>query len=147
MIWLLELVLAVLLISVVGRHLLKARSRFEERDSVTERRVSAYIATIRRERRNSELNAMSDTELRDLLLSGARNLRIASERKAWILLAVGGAALLSAIIVAEQEGIRGLAVALVVGAIVLYGLNEFLTRRMREPLIARGIDVERLKVE
>ena len=31
--------------------------------------------------------------------------------------------------------------------VVLYGLNEFLGRRMREPLTARGIDVERLRVE
>jgi hypothetical protein len=28
-----------------------------------------------------------------------------------------------------------------------YGINEFLGRRMREPLAARGIDVERLRVE
>jgi len=54
---------------------------------------------------------------------------------------------LAAIMVGTQDGTRGFAIAIVVGAIVLYGLNEFLGRRMREPLAARGIDVERLRVE
>ena len=35
---------------------------------------------------------------------------------------------------------------LVCGAAV-YGLYEYFGRRMREPLLARGIDVERLRVE
>jgi hypothetical protein len=30
---------------------------------------------------------------------------------------------------------------------VLYGINELLGRRMREPLVARGLDAERLRVE
>ena len=41
----------------------------------------------------------------------------------------------------------GFGIAIVIDALVLYGLNEFLGRRMREPLTARGIDVERLRVE
>jgi hypothetical protein len=38
-------------------------------------------------------------------------------------------------------------VALLVGALVLYGINEILGRQMVAPLIAKGIDVERLRVE
>jgi len=34
-----------------------------------------------------------------------------------------------------------------VAALVLYGLNEFLGRQMIAPLVAKGIDVERLRVE
>ena len=49
--------------------------------------------------------------------------------------------------VATQDGLRGFGIALVVAAIVLYGLNEILVRRSREPLLVRGIDVERLRVE
>jgi hypothetical protein len=34
-----------------------------------------------------------------------------------------------------------------VGALVLYGINEVLGRQMIAPLTAKGIDVERLRVE
>ncbi|WP_127753709.1 hypothetical protein [Devosia sp. 1566] len=56
-------------------------------------------------------------------------------------------ALFCAIVAASQDGLRGFAIAIVVGALAVYGLNEFLSRRMREPLERHGIDVERLRVE
>ena len=114
---------------------------------MTERRVEAYMATIRRERRNPELSAMSDEELRDLLLSGARNFRIDSERR-WMVLAGGSViGVLAAVMVGTQDGLRGFGVALVIAAVVLYGINEILQRKSREPLLAHGIEVERLRVE
>jgi len=119
----------------------------DERQEVMERRVDAYMTTIRREGGNHELSAMSDEELRDLLLSSARNMRVESDRRLiWL---AGGAivALVAAILVATQNGLQGFGIALVVGAIVLYGFNEMLVRKSREPLLARGIDVERLRVE
>lgn len=119
----------------------------DDRETLTGRRVDAYIETIRRERSNAGLVAMSDTELRDVLLSSARNLKIESERKLYVLIAVSLATLFSAIVVASQNGTTGFGITLLVGAIVVYGLNEYLTRRIRDPLIARGIDIERLKVE
>jgi hypothetical protein len=141
-----EIVAALLLVGGIVAYFMRNR-RDAEREAVTERRVDAYIETIRRERTNAELAAMTDTELRDLLLSGARNLRIQAERRMYLLFGGTVAALLAAVIVATEDGMRGFGIAILVGAMVLYGLNEFLGRRMREPLESKGIDVERLRVE
>ena len=119
----------------------------DEREAVTARRVEAYMTTIRREGGDSELAQMSDEELRDLLLSSARNLRIESDRRWYLLAGAGVVAVIAAIMVATQEGLRGFGVALVVGVIVIYALNEIAMRKSREPLLARGIDIERLRVE
>ena len=146
MAWLIELALVLLLVG--GGWTLFARGkRSDVRESLTLRRVDAYIETIRRERSQPVLAAMSDTKLRDLLHSGARNFRIASERKAWTLLGVAGVGMFAAIVASTQDGIRGFAIAAVVGAVVIYGLNEFLDRQMRAPLERQGIDIERIKVE
>ena len=139
----------VLMVALVGlgvSYLFRGR-REAEREQVLGRRVEAYMQTIRREDANPELTAMTDAELRDVLLSSARNLRIQSERKWYLMLGGAVVAFFSAIMVATQDGTRGFGIAIVVGAIVLYGVNEFLGRRMREPLVARGIEVERLRVE
>lgn len=146
MIWLLEIALVLLLVGG-GWTLFNRNRRTDMRESLTMRRVDAYIETIRRERTNTALVAMSDSELRDLLHAGARNLRIAAERKGWIVLGAAGLTVFSSIVAASQDGLRGFAVAMVIGAIVTYGLNEYLGRRMREPLEQRGIDVDRLTVE
>lgn len=144
MVVLLEVLVALGLIGLLVSYLFRGR-RDAERQEVTERRVEAYMQTIRRE--GGELAQMGDLELRDLLLSGARNLRIQAERRWYILLGGGAAALLAAIAIGTQEGTRGFAIVLLVAVVALYGLNEFLGRRMREPLVSRGIDVERLRVE
>ncbi|RYE83722.1 MAG: hypothetical protein EOP19_13225 [Hyphomicrobiales bacterium] len=143
---LVEILAALLIIGGIVTYVLRNR-RDAEREAVTERRVDAYIETIRRERKSPELSAMSDTELRDLLLSGARNLRIQAERRVYLLFGGTIAALLAAVIVATEDGMRGFGIAILIGAMALYGINEFLGRRMREPLEAKGIDVERLRVE
>ena len=143
---LLEVLVALGLVGLVVSYLFRGR-REAERQEVIDRRVEAYMQTIRREGGSSELAQMSDLELRDLLLSGARNLRIQAERRWYILLGGGAAALLAAIAIGTQEGTRGFGIALLVAAVALYGLNEFLGRRAKEPLLARGIDVERLRVE
>jgi len=143
---LIEIVLVVALVALGVNYLFRGR-RESQREAQLEQRVAAYMQTIRREGGSTELTAMNDTELHDVLLSSARNLRVQSERK-WYLI-FGGAivAFFSAIMVATQDGTRGFGIAILIGAIVLYGVNEFLGRRMREPLAARGIDVERLRVE
>ena len=146
MAWLIELALVLLLVGG-GWTLFSRGKRTDERESLTLRRVDAYIETIRRERTNKALAAMSDTELRDLLHSGARNLRVASERKAWTLLGVAGAGMFAARVASTQDGIRGFAVAAIVAAVVIYGLNEFLTRQMRAPLEKQGVDIERITVQ
>src|SRR6185312_13649700 len=86
----------------------------DEREAVMERRVEAYMATIRREGSNRELAAMSDEELRDLLLSGARNLRIENERRLYALLGAGIVAVLASVMVATEDGLKGFGIALVV---------------------------------
>lgn len=146
MVVLLEVLVALGLIGLLVSYFFRGR-REAERQDIIDRRVEAYMQTIRREGGNSELAQMSDLELRDLLLSGARNLRIQAERRWYILLGGGAAALLAAIAIGTQEGTRGFGIVLLVATVALYGLNEFLGRRMKEPLISRGIDVERLRVE
>lgn len=105
------------------------------------------MTTIRRAGDNPDLVAMTDIELQDLLLSSARNMRIQTERRFWTLLAGTLVALIAAILVGTQEGTQGFGIALAVGAVVLYGLYEFLTRMIEQPLKARGLDAERLRVE
>lgn len=146
MIIVLEILLVVALLVLALNYLFRGR-RETRRQELLEQRVAAYMQTIRREGGSAELAAMNDTELRDVLLSSARNLRIQSERKWYLLLGGAIVAFLSAIMVATQDGTRGFGIAILIGAIVLYGINEFLGRRMREPLASRGIDVERLRVE
>jgi Flp pilus assembly protein TadB len=146
MVVLLEVLVALGLVGLLVSYFFRGR-REAERQDIIDRRVEAYMQTIRREGGNSELAQMSDLELRDLLLSGARNLRIQAERRWYILLGGGAAALLAAIAIGTQEGMRGFGIVLLVATVALYGLNEFLGRRMTEPLVSRGIDVERLRVE
>jgi hypothetical protein len=141
-----EIALVVALIGLGVSFLFRGR-RDARREEQLEQRVAAYMQTIRREGGNPALAAMSDSELRDVLLSGARNLRVQSDRRWYIVVAGALAAFLSAILVGTQDGTRGFGIAIVVGAVVIYGLNEFLGRRMREPFVAQGIDVERLRVE
>jgi hypothetical protein len=142
----LEFGLVLVLIGMVVSYLFRGRV-VAAKQAMTDRRVEAYIETIRRERSNPELTAMSDTELRDLLLSSAHNLKVQRDRRMYLLFGGVVVAIIGAILVATEDGDRGFGVALLVGALVLYGINEFLGRQMIAPLLAKGIDVERLRVE
>lgn len=142
----LEVLLVLGLIGLVANYFLRGR-RDAERQQVMERRVEAYMQTIRREGGDAPLNRMSDVELRDVLLSAARNLRVQAERRWYLVFGGGVAAVIAAIAVASDQGLQGFGIVVLVAAVALYGLNEFLGRRMREPLVAQGIDVERLRVE
>ncbi len=141
-----ELGLLLILVGAVVSYVTRGR-RIGERQSMMERRVEAYMETIRREQANPALTAMSDTELKDLLLSSAHNLKVQRDRQIYLLFGGVIVALIGAILVATEDGFRGFGVALVVAALVLYGLNEFLGRQITAPLMAKGIDVERLRVE
>ena len=142
----LEFGLIVLLIGMVISYFFRGRIA-ATKQAMTERRVEAYMETIRREGTNRELTAMSDTELRDLLTASAHNLKVQRDRRLYLLFGGVVVALIGAILVATEDGYRGFGVALLVGAVVLYGINEFLGRQMIAPLLAKGIDVERLRVE
>jgi hypothetical protein len=146
MLILLEVALVLILIGGVVSYATRGR-RQTTRDSMIDRRVEAYMETIRRERKHPELADMSDNELRDLLASSAHNLKVQRDRRMYLLFGGVMVGLLGAIVVATQEGGRGFGVALVIAALVLYGINEFLGRQMAAPLEAKGIDVERLRVE
>ena len=141
-----ELGLLMIVVGAVVSYFMRGRVA-SEKQAMTERRVDAYIETIRREAVNRELTSMSDTELRDLLLSSAHNLKVQRDRRMYLLFGGVAVALIGAILVATEDGFHGFGVALLVGALVLYGINEFLGRQMTAPLIAKGIDVERLLVE
>lgn len=142
----LEVLVVAGLIALSVGYLLRGR-RDAARQELTAERVEAYILTIRREAAPQALNAMTDPELRDVLFAAARNLRVQSERRWYLLVAAVGLGFFTAIMVGTQDGTRGFAIALVIAGLVIYGLNEYAGRRMRQPLEARGIDPERLKVE
>lgn len=142
----LELALAVVLVWIVWTTLGRGR-RSDRRDALTLRRVDAYIETIRRERRQPELAAMSDTELRDLLHAGALNLRAAEQKRSYVLAGTAAVTLVAAIVVADQNGWAGFAAVAALGGLVGYGLNEYLGRQMRAPLERRGVDIDRLRVD
>lgn len=146
MVILLQIALVLALVGLVVGLFMRGRQA-AERELTAQQRVEAYMLTLRRDAPNPELAAMSDGELRELLVASARNLRMQSERRWYLLIAGGFVSFLAAIVVATEEGTRGFAIAVVIGAIVLYGLNEYLGRRMRAPLEARGLDAERLRVE
>lgn len=143
---LIEIVLAIAVVALVVSYLMRGR-REAERQDVIERRVEAYMQTIRREGGTSELAQMTDVELKDLLLSSARNLRLQMERKWYLLLGGGVVGFFGAILVGTQDGARGFGITVLLAGLVLYGINEFITRRAKEPLAAHGIDAERLRVE
>ena len=142
----LELGLVLVLLGLIVGYFTRGR-RVAEKQSITDRRVDAYMETIRREGTNRDLAAMSDNELRDLLLSSAHNLKVQRDRRLYLLFGGIVVALIGAILVATEDGYRGFGVALLIGAVVLYGANEFLGRQMVAPLLDKGIDVERLRVE
>ena len=142
----LEFGLVLVLVGMALSYLFRGRIA-QQKQAMTERRVEAYIETIRREKTNAELVAMSDSELRDLLLSSAHNLKVQRDRRLYLLFGGVIVAIIGAILVATEDGYRGFGVALLIGALVLYGINEFLGRQMIAPLLAKGIDVERVRVE
>ncbi|RYE09516.1 MAG: hypothetical protein EOP22_08605 [Hyphomicrobiales bacterium] len=146
MLIIIEVALALILVGGVVSYMTRGRQQ-AARGAMIDRRVDAYIETIRREGSNKELVAMSDNELRDLLMSSAHNLKVQRDRRLYLLFGGVLVGLIGAILVATEEGTRGFGIALVVAALVLYGINEFLGRQMIGPLEAKGIDVERLRVE
>ncbi len=141
-----EIALALILVGGVIHYVTRSR-RVADRGTIIDRRVEAYIETIRREGTNKELVAMSDNELRDLLQSSAHNLKVQRDRRMYLLFGGVLIGLIGAILVATEEGSRGFGIALLIAALVLYGMNEFLGRQMIGPLEQKGIDVERLRVE
>jgi hypothetical protein len=141
-----EIALALILVGGVVHYMTRGR-RVADRHTLIDRRVDAYIETIRREGTNKDLAAMSDNELRDLLHSSAHNLRVQRDRRIYLLFGGVLVGLIGAILVATEDGSRAFGIALLVAALVLYGMNEFLGRQMVAPLEQKGIDVERLRVE
>lgn len=146
MTYLLAAAIGLLLIGLFANSMLRGK-RGAEREALAAKRADAYILSIRRSATHPELAEMSDAELRDLLLSGARNFRLQTERRLQVLLAAVGIGFLAAVIVGTMEGTRGFAIALAVAAVSVYGINEFMTRRIRAPLERLGLDPERLRVE
>jgi hypothetical protein len=88
--FLIQIALVLLLVGG-GLTLLTQGKATKRREALIMRRVDAYIETIRRDRTNPALVAMSDSELRDLLFAGAHNLRAATQKRLWVLLGVGAA--------------------------------------------------------
>ena len=107
-----EVGLVLILVGVALSYVFRGR-RMAQQQAMTERRVDAYIETIRRERTHPDLVAMSDTELRDLLLSSAHNLKVQRDRRLYLLFGGVIVALIGAILVATEDGSRGFGIAMV----------------------------------
>ncbi|SFZ81399.1 hypothetical protein SAMN02983003_0478 [Devosia enhydra] len=146
MTYLLAAAAGLLLLGFIANGLMRGK-RGTEREALAARRADAYIVTIRRGGAHPDLADMTDTELRDLLISGARNFRIQTERRIQVLIGAAGIGFLAAIVVGTMEGVRGFGIAIVVAAVAVYGINEFMSRRIRAPLERLGLDPERLRVE
>jgi hypothetical protein len=136
----------VLLVVGGGWTYLNRNKRNAKREALTLRRVDAYIETIRRERKNAELAAMSDSELRDLLHAGATNLKIAEQRRNLAVTGIGLVTIIVAAALGSQEGWLPFLASGAVGALVAYGTSVYLSRSAKAPLEKRGIDVDRLQV-
>ena len=113
-----EIALALILIGGLVSYATRGR-RVAQQGAMMDRRVDAYIETIRREGSNKELVAMSDNELRDLLMSSAHNLKVQRDRRLYLLFGGVVVGLIGAILVATEEGSRGFGIALLVAAIVI----------------------------
>ena len=98
-----EIALALILVGGVVHYMTRSR-RLTDRGTMLDRRVDAYIETIRREGTNKDLVAMSDSELRDLLQSSAHNLKVQRDRRMYLLFGGVLVGLIGAILVATEEG-------------------------------------------
>lgn len=146
MIWLAEIGLVVIAIIAVFQFA-RAGNRAERVRDIAEERIGAYITTLRRTGDNPELAEMTDAELHDILGSAMRRLDAAQGRKVVLLVLGGVATFLASIILGVSEGWRVFAATFAIGSIVLFGLERVIDRATRAPLEARGLDVDRLRLD
>lgn len=144
MIWLLFILVAIgtILAAVfIGRMPSK-----EAQTATIEQRVSAYMQTIRRTEEPGTLNAMSDAELNDVLTAAAKRRAAEKSNRTMGLFAAAIAIVLISIFVATSHNIEGFGVSVVLGGIVLYGLDRAFDRQLRQKFESQGIDPDRLDV-
>jgi hypothetical protein len=136
---------ALVALGVVILMVVTTKKRSISAEGLMAQRVEAYKATLRRE--GGIFDKMSDLELTDVLTATARTMRSQAERR-WIML-VGGAALgfFAAIFVGTQQGTQGFVLTLVGSAAVLYGLHQYVGRRLRDVAERQGLDPDRLLVD
>lgn len=118
----------------------------EARSATIEQRVGAYMETIRRTQEPDELNAMSDTELSDVLTAAAKRRATERTNRAFGLFAATIAIVLVSIFVATSHNIEGFGISIIIGGIVIYGLDRAFDRQLRQKFEKDGIDPDRLDV-
>lgn len=118
----------------------------EARSATIEQRVGAYMETIRRTQEPGELNAMSDTELSDVLTAAAKRRATERTNRTFGLFAAAIAIVLVSIFVATSHNIEGFGISIIIGGIVIYGLDRAFDRQLRQKFEKDGIDPDRLDV-
>jgi len=146
MVWFVELALLLvgvaLLVNLVG-----GRARTEQVEDLRVSRIAAYAETIRRTKSPDALDAMSDSELADVLYSASRRLQADRNRRS--ALAVGAAvlALIVAIFFGANEGLNAFVIAAAIGAITVFGIDRALDRHTNAWIAAMGLERDRLAVD
>lgn len=118
----------------------------EAQSATIEQRVSAYMQTIRRTAAPDALNAMSDVELSDVLTAAAKRRATERTNRTFALFAATIVVVLVSIFVATSHNIEGFGISVVIGGIVLYGLDRAFDRQLRQKFESQGIDPDRLDV-
>lgn len=139
--------LALALITVIGNLMLRKWTA-SRRDRDISERVDAYAASLERETVPVPLRTLSDAELKAELTSAARRTHAESDKRFYIGVLGGIFSFFVALGFAiEGAGTRDFVITLTVAGLALYGLNAFLLRNLRKTYAARGIDIDRLRVE
>lgn len=113
----------------------------------TEKRVDAYMQTIRRTGEPSALNDMNDSELRDILLASSRRITRYRANRIILLTIVSFATLIVAIFMAANSGLQSFAASIVVGAIAGYGIDRILERNMHAWVERQQLGIDRLTID
>ncbi|WP_127145271.1 hypothetical protein [Pelagibacterium montanilacus] len=134
-------------IAVLG-NLMLHRWNAARRDKQLQARVEAYEAGLAHEGMPEALGALTHQERQQTLLAAARQVQAESDRRFYISTIGGILAFFVALGFAiEGEGTRDFVITLVIAAAALYGINVVLQRSFRSRMEARGIDIERLRID
>ncbi|HWJ87139.1 MAG TPA: hypothetical protein VNS12_03590 [Pelagibacterium sp.] len=140
-------VLGLLAITVIG-NLMLGRWRAQRTDSRIGARADAYLASLDREGMPETLAAMSAAERREMLVAAGHEARTESDRRFYIATLGGLFAFFVALGFAiEGAGMRDFLLVLGISALALYGVTVVMRRRLKAKMTARGIDIERLRID
>lgn len=146
MIWLAELALLAIAVALLA-NFAGGRTRSQRIEDLRQGRVAAYAETIRRTHTPGALDAMSDVELADVLISASRRLQADRARRGALLVAAGFGVAIAAIYFGTVHGPSGFAVAGAIGAITVFGIDRIYDRHTDTWTGAMHLDRDRLAID